>query len=135
MWGRSSKKRRDDSALSIVGRNDVFSGDIRFNGVLLVEGTIQGNVRSEDADSFLRLTETGRIEGEVRVPHVELNGEVHGDVHSSERIELKPHARIAGDVYYNQIEMLVGGTVNGKLMHRPASPKLLAHDPVGQGEG
>ena len=53
----------------------------------------------------LILSEFGRIEGEVKVPNMVLNGEIVGDVYGSTRVELAPKSRIKGSVYYNLIEM------------------------------
>jgi cytoskeletal protein CcmA (bactofilin family) len=52
------------------------------------------------------------------VPTVILNGRVAGDVRSDERIELASRAEVNGDVYYNLIEMAMGGAVNGSLFHQ-----------------
>jgi cytoskeletal protein CcmA (bactofilin family) len=93
-------------------------GDVRFAGGLHVDGTVKGNVvAEEDEPSVLTLSETGTIEGEVRVPNVILNGTVIGDVHARQHIELAPHARITGNVYYSLIEMAMGAEVNGNLVH------------------
>jgi cytoskeletal protein CcmA (bactofilin family) len=130
MWGGNGK-RRNARIDTLVGRNTHVTGDLRFTGGLHIDGHLQGNVASEDAESLLSLSEHGRVEGEVRVPHVVLDGAVTGDVHASERVELGPHARINGNVYYNLIEMAVGATVNGKLVHRPTGqPMLLRHTPA-----
>lgn len=84
-----------------------------------MDGVIQGNVIAEgEGRSVVILSEHGRIEGEVRVPQVVLNGTVIGDVHASERIELASKARVTGNVYYNLIEMAIGAEVNGSLVHR-----------------
>lgn len=83
-----------------------------------MDGTIKGNViAEEDSSSVLTLSETGTIEGEVRVTNVVLNGTVIGDVHARQHIELAPHARITGNVYYHLIEMAMGAEVNGNLVH------------------
>jgi cytoskeletal protein CcmA (bactofilin family) len=51
-------------------------------------------------------------------------------------VELGPHARINGNVFYSLIEMAVGATVNGKLVHRPANqPMLLRHEPAAEPDG
>ncbi len=79
---------------------------------------MRGNVIAEgEGRSVLILSEHGRIEGEVRVPQVVLNGTVVGDVHASERVELASKARVTGDVHYNLIEMAIGAEVNGSLVH------------------
>ncbi|MCH7891964.1 MAG: polymer-forming cytoskeletal protein [Gemmatimonadetes bacterium] len=44
-------------------------------------------------------------------------GEIVGDVHSSELLELQPKARITGNVFYKALEMHGGALVSGKLSH------------------
>jgi cytoskeletal protein CcmA (bactofilin family) len=82
---------------------------------------------------MLSLSQNGIIRGEVKVPHIVLNGTVEGDVHAEKRLELGPEARVNGDVYYNLVQIAVGATVNGKLVHKPAGPVLaLSHQKGGK---
>ena len=122
---KQSKTRID----TLVGRNSRVDGDLHFKGGLHVDGEIHGNVHAEEGtESMLSLSQHGVIRGEVKVPHITLNGTVEGDVHAEKRLELGPEARVTGDVYYNLVEIAVGATVNGKLVHKPAGPVLaLSH--------
>jgi cytoskeletal protein CcmA (bactofilin family) len=113
------KKRRSNKIDTLVGQNTELQGDLVFTGGLHIDGRVKGNVIATDgSDSTLTLSNNGRIEGEVRVPFVSLNGEVNGDVYASEKIELASQARIKGDVYYNLLEMAMGAEVNGSLLHQ-----------------
>ncbi len=130
--GKNKKTTQMDT---LVGPHSEVVGDIKFSGGLYVEGTIKGNVIAEnDGRSLVQLTESGTIEGEIRAPFVVLNGVVIGDVHGGEHVELASKARVAGNVYYNLIEMAVGAEVNGKLVHTQVSddaPLALGHvDPL-----
>ena len=117
MFG-NRKRIRSAKIDTLIGRKSVMLGDVRFAGGLHVDGTVKGNVLAEEDDvSVLTLSESGTIEGEVRVPNVVLNGTVIGDVHAKQHIELASNARITGDVYYNLIEMAMGAEVNGNLVH------------------
>jgi cytoskeletal protein CcmA (bactofilin family) len=103
---------------TLIGRKSEMLGDVRFTGGLHVDGTVKGNiVADEDASSLLTLSESGIVEGEVRVPNIVLNGTVIGDVHAKQHIELASNARITGNVYYSLIEMAMGAEVNGNLVH------------------
>lgn len=136
MWG-NRKKMSSAQVDTLVGRNTVVEGNIRFSGGLHVEGTIRGNLYADDGErpSILILNEGGRVEGEVNVPRVVINGTVEGDVHASERVELAPKARISGSVYYNLIEMAMGAEVNGNLIRRSnEKPRLEYLKPDGAGE-
>ena len=110
---------------TLVGQGTEITGDLVFSGGLHVDGTIKGNVVAEEGTTaLLILSEFGRIEGEVTVPNMVLNGEVVGDVYGSTRVELAPKARVKGSVYYNLIEMAIGAEVNGGLVHQPQGSDL-----------
>ena len=110
---------------TLVGQGTEITGDVLFSGGLHVDGTIKGNVVAEEGSTaLLILSEFGRIEGEVTVPNMVLNGEIIGDVFGSTRVELATKARIKGSVYYNLIEMAIGAEVNGGLVHQPHGDKL-----------
>jgi cytoskeletal protein CcmA (bactofilin family) len=123
------KKQAKGRIDTLIGRNTRITGDLRFSGGLHVDGEIHGNVGADDAsESMLSLSQNGSIRGEVRVPHIIINGSVEGDVHAEKRLELGAEARVTGDVYYNLVEIAVGATVNGKMVHKPAGPLLaLSH--------
>ena len=132
--GKNKKTTRMDT---LVGSQSEVSGDVKFTGGLHIEGTIKGNVIAEnDGNSLVQLSENGTIEGEIRAPFVVLNGVVVGDVHGGEHVELASKARVAGNVYYNLIEMAVGAEVNGKLVHTQSSdeePLAIGHvEPLGE---
>lgn len=126
---RNRKKTGSAQVDTLVGRYTTVEGNLRFSGGLHVEGTVRGNVYADDAErpSILILNETGRIQGEVNVPRVVINGCVEGDVHVSDRVELAAKARITGSVYYNLIEMAMGAEVNGNLVRRSGEKPRLEH--------
>ncbi|MEX0900640.1 MAG: polymer-forming cytoskeletal protein [Gammaproteobacteria bacterium] len=138
MWGSSKHKRQAARIDTLVGRNTEVVGDIAFSGGLHVDGRVNGNVvATTDTNAIVSISEHGEVEGEVRVPHVVVNGKVLGDVYASDRLELAPNARVAGNVFYNLIEMAAGAEVNGKLVHQPGGPKLLElhRDEADRGSG
>ena len=110
---------------TLIGQGTEINGDLVFSGGLHVDGTINGNVVAEEGSTaILILSAFGRIEGEVNVPNMVLNGEIVGDVYGSTRVELAPKSRIKGSVYYNLIEMAIGAEVNGGLVHQPQGSQL-----------
>ena len=58
-----------------------------------------------------------RVEGEVEVAHVAVNGSVAGPIRAREYLELMPKARVTGDVTYKIIEIHVGAIVMGRMVH------------------
>jgi len=131
-----SKKRKSMNVETLIGQNTQITGDVHFSGGLHIDGVIKGSVIAEEgSSSVLRLSEFGRIEGEVRVPTINLNGTVNGDVHASQGVELASKARVNGNVYYQLIEMAMGAEVNGNLVHeseieKPVTQTKVAQKPV-----
>jgi cytoskeletal protein CcmA (bactofilin family) len=118
-------RNRRESALTggsaggttLISSGTTVKGDITFTGQLDVEGAVVGSIQAEAKDAVLRVVAGGKVSGEIRVPQATINGNVEGDIHTSERLELAEKAVIDGDVYYNLIEMAVGAKVNGGLRH------------------
>lgn len=102
---------------SLIGLSTIIEGEVHFKGGLRIDGQIKGNVIAEADASVLVVSESAKIEGEVRVAHLVVNGEIVGNVYSSELLELQPKARITGDVNYKTLEMHSGAVVSGKLTH------------------
>ncbi len=103
---------------TLIGAGTTVTGDIVFSGGLRIDGEVRGNVRAtDDQASTLVVSEHARIEGEVVVSHVVINGTVIGPVVSKGLLELQAKARITGDVEYHSIEMHLGAVVQGRLVH------------------
>ncbi|HJW53931.1 MAG TPA: polymer-forming cytoskeletal protein [Burkholderiaceae bacterium] len=114
MFGRKTKNTID----SLIGMSTRIDGNVHFKGGLRIDGHVKGNViANENEASMLVISEQAKIEGEVRVAYLVVNGEITGPVYSTELLELQPKARITGDVHYKALEMHGGALVSGKLTH------------------
>lgn len=103
---------------TLVSQDTVIVGDIHFSGNLDVEGLVQGNIIAlPDKEAFVRIVHGGRVEGEIRVPSIVINGSVEGNVISSKHLELATNGQVHGDVFYTLVEMAAGSEVNGALKH------------------
>lgn len=103
----------------LIGAGTVIEGDLTFDGGLRVDGRVNGSVMSvEGKPGTLVLSEAARIEGEIRVSHVVINGTVVGPVHAADYVELQSKANVTGDVYYKTLEMQLGAVVQGRLVYQ-----------------
>ena len=119
---QNDQKIRSARVDTLIGKGTTIDGNLRFSGGLHIEGVVKGNLAADGDDATLILSEHGHIQGEVRVPSMVLNGMIEGDVYAVGKVELFEKARIAGDVYYNLLEMAVGAEVNGKLVRQKPTP-------------
>lgn len=115
---------------TLISNKTEVSGDVLFTGVLCVDGTLKGNIRSDEPKALLTIGPEGVIEGEVKVPNVIIHGTVKGDVHATAHVSLSAEATIHGNVYYHLIEMNMGAQINGQLVHKPSETQALEHKPT-----
>jgi cytoskeletal protein CcmA (bactofilin family) len=115
MFGKANKPSPIDS---LIGAGTTIEGNITFVGGLRIDGSVKGNVKATgNKPGTLVLSELAKVEGEIEVAHVVINGTVAGPVRASEYVELLPKARVTGDVAYKSIEVHVGAIVMGQLVY------------------
>lgn len=119
MFKKASKP--NGSIDTLIGAGTTVEGNITFTGGLRIDGEVHGNVSAAGDQGMVVISEHGKVEGEVVVPHVVINGTVNGPVRSSEALDLQPRARVTGDVEYNTVEIHLGAIVEGRLLHRGAT--------------
>lgn len=110
---RSESVRRGDPAgLTIIAAGTTIVGDIDSEGVVKIEGQIQGTVR---AATQLLVAPGALIRGDVHAPEIVAGGEIRGSVHADSRVEIQSGALIDGDITTQRILIAEGGRVNGQI--------------------
>ena len=129
MFGKSNKPSPIDS---LIGTGTTIEGDIAFTGGLRVDGHIKGNVKATGSKpGTLVISELAKVEGEIDVAHIVVNGTIAGPIRATEYVELLPKARVTGNVSYKSIEIHVGAIVMGQLVYEtpPKSDKVIELKP------
>lgn len=118
---------------SLIGAGTKVKGDMSFSGGLRVDGEVDGNIiANASKHSTLVLSENARVEGEVNVTHLVVNGVIVGPVYAGEYLELQSKARLTGDVHYKTLEIQLGAIIEGRLIHlTEGSDKVGALKPDG----
>lgn len=116
MWNKGKEKadmQRFTGKTSLIAAGAVFRGDLEFQGAVQIDGKVLGDLLTEQG--LVRVSAEGQVEGEVRAPHVVIDGEIIGDVYASQHVELGSKARVRGNLYYGLMEMAMGAQVEGGL--------------------
>ncbi len=136
MFG-SKKKIAFSNNHTLISRSAKIVGDLHFSGELQIEGKVCGNIIADaEEDARVVVADSGIVEGEIRVPVAIINGQIHGDLHSTKHVELAAKAVVVGNVYYQLIEMVKGAQVNGNLIYSGsgAAPSKFADNPMAADE-
>ena len=87
---------KEGTLTGFVGNGTTLTGEASFRGMLRVDGTLSGNVRSEDGT--LIVSTNGRVEANVEVAIAQIYGTVQGDITASKRIEMGRVAKVTGNI-------------------------------------
>ena len=106
--------KKGSSTLIEVGT--LIKGEIIFDNELFIMGEVEGDLNSDSDLAKLIVSKTGKVQGEIRVPNVVINGTIVGNVRASENLEISGTARIFGDLHYSTIEIKGGSLITGRLV-------------------
>lgn len=123
-----------EGALSIIATGMTVTGDIDSNGVVKVEGRVEGNVRS--ARQVL-VGRQGLVRGDIETREAVIGGTVEGTITATERVEIQATASLQGDVVTRSIAIAEGGKINGsvRMEDQPkigVRPQPMVGEPVGK---
>ncbi len=122
MFGRSTKKAakaaattsagayRKDLNPSVIASNMHVLGNIISDGILDIDGQVDGNVRAHS----ITLRPEGRIRGDVVAEEVHIHGAVEGLI-KSQNVTLYETAVVRGTIMHESLTVEDGATVDGKL--------------------
>jgi cytoskeletal protein CcmA (bactofilin family) len=93
-----------------LGKGAELTGEISFTNGMRVEGIIKGKIRSE---AVLEIGPGGRVDAEVHIRKIIVNGEFHGVIHASDRVEIHKDGKVFGDIYSRCLIIEAGATFDG----------------------
>jgi cytoskeletal protein CcmA (bactofilin family) len=118
MFERKQHKAPQKRIDCLIGAGTTVTGDVSFTGGLRIDGVIRGNVTTANGEAgTLVVSEQARIDGEINVSHVVVNGIVNGPITANDFLELQAKAKVVGDIEYRTLEMHLGAVVQGRLHH------------------
>jgi len=123
MFNKKKTAGIQQTKLATLIAHDVrITGNLQFSDGLRMDGHVTGNVSGEPGgQTLLVLSDRGSIEGSVHGYDVVINGRIVGDVIADHFVELQSNAHVTGNIYYQQLRMDCGASVDGKLTKRDAA--------------
>lgn len=103
---------------TILGPDAKFKGDLSFDGAAKILGKFEGQIK---AKGKIFIADGSSCKATVSAKEVTIEGHVEGDVHASERVEMKPSGRITGDVVAARMTMADGASIDGHVRIGPGN--------------
>jgi len=101
-----------DGVLSIIAADLKVVGELTTEGVVKVDGLVEGNVK---ARRQVLVSKDGTVKGDVQSTEVIVGGRIEGSVKAEGRVEVQTSATVVGDILTKRILVHEGGEVNGNL--------------------
>ena len=107
---------------TILGPESAFEGKLTFKGAVHIAGQFNGEIRTDDR---LVIGQGARVQAQVEVGSIVINGEVIGDVVAKHGVEIHKPGKLQGTVVTPQLMI-----ENGVIFEGTCKMKEAAH--VGQ---
>lgn len=96
---------------TMIGEDAVISGHVLLKGGAIIAGQVNGNVTTEGS---VRVTRSGRVEGNVESSDAFVGGVIEGNVTTSGKVVLRSHSVVKGDIVYRQLVIEEGASFVGR---------------------
>ena len=108
-------------------KNTEIEGTLKFSGSFQIDGHFKGKI---DSNSVLIIGENGKVESDIKIGVIIINGEVKGNIHAKERVEINSKGRVVGTITTPSLIVKDGAnleaqchTTNKDVPLKPESPK------------
>lgn len=96
---------------TVIGPSVKIEGEFTGQGNIIIEGVIQGNVRT---DQDIEVRSKAKVFANIKARNAKITGEIHGNLTIKEFLELGATAIVNGDVQAKLIKIDQGAIFNGK---------------------
>lgn len=98
-------------ASTVIGNNITIDGEISGDDTVVVQGTVKGRVAVDQ----VVVEADGAVDGDVEVRHIEIFGQLTGNVVARERVDIKPDGKVTGDLKAPRIQIAEGARFKGHI--------------------
>ncbi len=108
-------------------KNTEIEGTLKFSGSFQIDGHFKGKI---DSNSVLIIGENGKVESDIKIGVLIVNGKIQGNIHAKERVEINPRGQVVGTIKTPSLIVMDGAhleaqchTIDNNVSPKPESPK------------
>jgi cytoskeletal protein CcmA (bactofilin family) len=106
---------------TIIGKDTTITGTVDVKGSLRIDGAVNGKVICSDC---VTIGATGTVEAEVEAATAVVAGKLHGNVCTTEKIELQAKCEMEGDLKTKSLVIEQGAVFCGACNMKDRVPDL-----------
>jgi cytoskeletal protein CcmA (bactofilin family) len=116
----AKRKEMDDGKITgFFDDGTEFHGDLKFRGSFRLDGYFKGHIESE---SMLIIGEGGKVEADIIVHNVLINGEFRGTIKAAEKVEIHGRGRVFGTIQTPKLIIEEGAYLEANCLTTDAEP-------------
>ncbi len=96
-----------------IGKSVVVRGELSGSEDLYLDGEVEGSIALHD--HHLTIGPHGKVKAQVNAREIVVHGRLNGNVHGTERVELKKSAELTGDIITQRIVIEDGAIFKGSI--------------------
>jgi cytoskeletal protein CcmA (bactofilin family) len=108
------------SEVATIGKSVVVKGELSGSEDLIVDGQVEGSITLRGQS--LTVGPNGRVRANIEARNVIIHGRVDGNIHASDRVDLRKSATLSGDIATARISIEDGAFFKGGIDIQKAEP-------------
>lgn len=116
---------------TILGPDATFKGELSFDKGMRLQGRFEGKINTPGR---VHITKEAKMMADVEAGAIIVEGDVHGNLSASDRIELKQTARYEGDLRASKLVVDEGAIFSGHVTVGPEAIKTRPQQGSGGGQ-
>lgn len=108
-----------------IGKSVVIKGELTGSEDLTIEGQVDGKI--ELRQNVLTIGPNGKVKAQIVAKVVVVEGDVHGDINATERVDIRDKGSVDGDLSSPRVAIADGahfrGTIDMQRGNKPAEAK------------
>ncbi len=96
-----------------IGKSVIIKGELTGSEDLTIEGQVEGTI--ELRQNILTIGANGKIKAQIFAKAVVVQGEVHGNVTATERVDIRDNGSVDGDVAAPRVAIADGAHFRGSI--------------------
>ena len=104
---------KEEPPETTLGEGVNFRGELSFERLLRIDGTFEGELLSSGK---VVVGPTGKVKANLNLRSAYIEGEIEGNITVQEKLELRSHAVVHGDIIAKSLVVEEGVTLNGHVL-------------------
>lgn len=110
---RSSEPHFETTRAAVLGKSVIVKGQIFSREDLTIDGEVEGTVELQE--HRLTIGVNGKVRASVKARELVVLGTIHGDVETTDKIDIRKEAKLVGDIKTARIVIEDGAYFKGNI--------------------